>query len=177
MHVRIRLVKSMIALAITLFVIGSIAALIVAPKVTTSINEFSDTYSIEPTEEKARNITTSTPTSTLDVALNATEKIEMRISLNDNIEYFKNESELQHVFLLEEPGQWKIVLKNSNNEPVNYTHALILKTYLTKTVNPYAWILFPSYVIGEIALCLIIPITFYDDVKRKWNRKKRCLSA
>ena len=171
MKVRKRLTVSLIVLAVVLFVIGAIANSIVVAKVTAAEDGFSDAYFLEPASEIKRNIKVTDPDSALKVILNATDKLQMNVEFNGNVEYSKNESQLQHNFVLKDPGEWKVIFKNNSPSRVDYSYSLILTTFLKEEKNPYAWLMFPAFLAGELALFLIIPITFYDGVRRKMNKK------
>ena len=171
MKVRKRLTVSLIVLAVVLFVIGAIANSIVVTKVIAAEDGFSDAYFLEPASEIKRIIKVTDPDSALKVILNATDKLQMYVEFDGNVEYSKNESQLQHNFVLKDPGEWKVIFRNNNPSRVDYSYSLVLTTFLKEEETPYAWLMFPAFLAGELALFLIMPITFYDSVRGKMNKK------
>jgi signal peptidase I len=166
MHVRKRLTISLLALAIALFVVGSVANFVVDKERIPSKEGYTDNYSLDPSSETSKIMTATKPDSTLNIVLNATDRLILKIGLNGELEYAKNESQLEHTFLLRNPGEWNITFRNDNNELVNYTCTFALTTYTAQTIYPGAWLIFPAFTGGEIALCFIIVVTFHDNVKK-----------
>lgn len=156
----------MIVIALVLFAAGSIADSLAIPKDNASENILQDAYFLEPSSETNKTFTVDNPPSILTVVLNATDKIQMDIETNNEKEYSKNESQLNHNFRLGNPGQWVVTFRNNHAYRVNYTYSLTLITLTTTIEHPQSWLFFPTFIAGEIAICSIIPITFFDNIKR-----------
>ena len=172
MHLRKRLTICFITVAIFFFVIGSVAGLLADVSKTEEKEGSSRFHSLAPASEKWQNITTHQQNSILRIDLNSTDKLLTTISLNGEVEYSKNESYLENQFLLRTVGDWNVTFKNYNADYVNYTLTYALTTYFKEATYPFAWLIFPAFAAGQLTICLLIGVTFYDNMK-KWSRRTK----
>lgn len=171
MRIRKQLTISIITIAIILFAIGSVASFITANKQNSQTDGFSGSWSLEPAMEVSRNITVPKDGSMLNIVLNATDRIIVQIDRYGETQFLKNESQLKNTFYLTDPGEWNVTFRNETPQPINYTLSYVLTNFYKYTEQSYVWLVFPTFLTGEILLCALLPITFYDNIKRKWNKK------
>jgi signal peptidase I len=170
MRIRKRSLTFIIVLAIVLFVIGAVVDWKAGNQIKRKVDSFSDANYLEPASETERSITASEPFSWLEVDLNATSKLQLFINFNGQMQYYKNESTLKNTFLLNDAGKYIVIFLNNSSDRIHYDYNLYLTTATTQTVHPFAWLVMPSYLSGEVALVAMLPVTFFDDVKKKWNK-------
>ena len=172
MHVRKRLTIAFIAVAILFFILGSVAGLFSSVTTTQDENGTSNAHTLAASSENWQNITTRQPGSILKVELNSTDSLLTTVSLNGEIEYSKNESYFLSAFLLKQVGNWNVTFQNYHDESINYTLTYSLTTYTEEAIYPLSWLIFPAFAAGQLTLCLIIAVTFYDNMK-KWSKRTK----
>ena len=172
MHLRKRTTILLIVFAIVLFIVGLFASLIAVADKTQEREGYSDSNYLAPSLEMSKTVQSTKPGGALNINLNATERLIVTIALNGEIEYAKNESELENTFLLRNPGAWSITFRNDNADFVNYTYTIALTTFSPVTTYPAAGLLLPTFTTAEILLILLLPINFYDNLK-KMSRKTK----
>jgi signal peptidase len=172
MHIRKRLTIVLITLAILAFIIGSIAGLLPDSTKTEDSQSYSNNFILAPLSDNGQKFTTTQPSSILGIELNSTDNLLMTVSRNGEIEYSKNESYLKSSFLLSQVGDWNVTFQNYHDDYVNYTLTYGLTTYTKESIYPLAWLIFPAFAAGQLTLCLLIAVTFYDDMK-KWSKRTK----
>jgi signal peptidase len=172
MHLRKSATIVLIVSAMILFIIGSFASLLTVADTTQQKEGYSDSNSLQPSSASSTTVQATQRNSILALNLNGTDRIVVTIALNGDIEYEKNESQLVYTFLLRSPGSWNITFRNDNAELVTYYYALVLTTFSPITTYPAIGLLFPTFLAAEILLSLLLPVNFYDSLKKMSKKTK-----
>jgi signal peptidase len=175
MHLRKRTTIVLVAFAIVMFALGTFASLLTVADTTQQKDGFSDSSSLQPLTATSKTVNATERYSTLTMELNATDRIIVTISLNGEIEYSKNDSQLVYTFLLRNPGSWNVTFRNDNTKLVTYDYTLVLTTFYPITVYPADGLLFPTFVAAEFSLFLLLPVNFYDNLKRTSKKTREAL--
>lgn len=174
---RKRLTVLLVAASIVLFVSGLLADFVVTiGKTQATQNLGSESYDVGPTSEKSREFVTDEPDSVLAITLRSDHVLQFYVEFHGDTywetEYSKYDtSQLDSHFLLPQQGEWAIRFTNNSSDQVSHvSYSMNVTAIYTQTQKPYNWIRNPTFLSGSLALCLIFPINFYEDIKRKWNR-------
>jgi signal peptidase I len=175
MHLRKRTTIVLVMFALILFVIGSIASLITVADTTQQREGYYYSDSLQPSSEISKTVRATQPESMLSIELNSTDRIITTIALNGETEFLKNESHLEHTFLLRKTGLWNVTFRNENAELVTYTYGIALTTFYPITTYPVAGIIFPTFATAEFLLCMLLPVNFLDNMKRMSKKTRETL--
>ncbi len=171
MHLRKRSTIAVVAFAVSLFVFGLFVDFQATSQKGFRVRLSSESFDLKPLSEESRNATADEPNSILSIQLESDAKLQVYIEFNGSRQYSEYESHLNHNFLLPGKGEWTVRFINSNSEGVLHVSCSIdLTVFYTQAERPYAWLRIPTLFSGFVALSLIIPINFYDTIKKKWNR-------
>jgi signal peptidase len=162
----------MILLASCFFIVGSVTSLKVIPKENYHEDDFLKSGSINPNSEVTlQNVTVDQPYLQLGVYLNSSESLKVDVNYNGSNEYSTEGSQIKSHFMLVETGNWTIMVRNNNTDSVSLNCIITLTTATFQTQAPFLNLLSPSYVFGEITLTAVLPLNFYDDIKKRWNKR------
>jgi signal peptidase len=177
MHIRKRLTVVVIGIAATLFLSGILADFSVTYDKIQAINNYgSDSFDLGPGSERSRSFVTDENNSELTITLRSDHELQFYVEFHENTgwenEYSKyNISQLDSHFLLRQPGEWLVQLRNnSTDQTLRVSYSMNITTFYTEAKKPYYWIRNPAFLSGSLALFLIVPINFYEAIKKKWNR-------
>lgn len=177
MHIRKRLTILLIASSVVLMVSGVLADYTVTTIKTQATHSLgSESFSLGPSSEKSRNIITDEPDSILAISLRSDYMIQFFVEFHNGTylekEYSKYDiNQLDSHFLLRRQGEWTVhIINNSSDQTSRVSYSMNVTAIYTQTQKPFSWIRNPTFLSGSLALCLIFPVNFYDEIKRKWNR-------
>jgi signal peptidase I len=172
MHLRKRSTILIIVLTVFLLLLGLLVDFPVTNKTTAATHTFPPiSFDMGPASENSRNVTADEPDSQLNITLESDGKLQFYIEFNGTVEYFKYEKQLTNYnFRLRQQGEWSVHLRNNSSQSLHVQYSMTLKVFYNEIERPYTWLRIPAFILGLIVLSLIIPINFYDTVKKKWNR-------
>lgn len=176
MHIRKRLTILLIALSIVLMVSGVLADYITTTEKTQALHNLgSISFDLGPSSEMSKNIATDEPDSILAIILRSDHVIQFFVEFYNETSseerYSKYDiNQLDSHFLLPWQGEWIVRISNNSSDQVSHiSYSMNLTVVYTQTRKPYSWIRNPTFLSGSLTLCLIFPVSFYEDIKRKWN--------
>jgi len=167
-----RLTILLIFLATAFFVSGFIANSTVVNERNTAENTASDTFSLQAEAEEYawRNFTMDQPDSILNVVMEANASVQFYVVVDGSTQFHKYENRLNHNFLLTQPGQLTVRLRNNNSDiAIRVQYSMDLKIFYVQITRPYSWLLTPTLVSGLAVLSFIFLINF-RGIRKRWNR-------
>jgi signal peptidase len=177
MHIRKRLTVLLIGIATTLFLAGILVDFAVTyDKKQATSNLGSDSFDLMPASERSKSVVTDENNSDLTITLRSNRELQFYIEFHEDTgwekEYSKyNISQLDNHFLLRQPGEWNVRLRNnSSDEALHVSYSMNVTAFATEVGKPYYWIRNPTLLSGSFALFLIAPVNLYDAIRKKWNK-------
>lgn len=168
----------LLAASIMLFVSGlMVDSVVTYEKTQATSNLGSRSFDLDPASEDSRNIVTDGPDSVLAITLRSNYVLQFHVEFHNGTEWEKEYSkydisQLDSHFLLRQHGEWAVrFINNSSDQFLHASYSMNVTSFYTQTQKPYGWVRTPTFVSGLLVLCLIFPVSFYDDIRKKWNRR------